>query len=96
MNNLLSLKMRQVSVLVSNGGYGTVQQALSRGVPMILSSVSQDKMRTGPIAEHAGVGIYLPAKRDESGHDTGFRDLDSEELDVSESGSGARETVSGL
>ena len=53
----------KVSILVSNGGYGTVQQALSKGVPMILAGVSQDKAQTGPIAEYVGVGIYLPVEQ---------------------------------
>ncbi|MCJ1297719.1 hypothetical protein MMC08_000507 [Hypocenomyce scalaris] len=50
----------KVSILISNGGYGTVQQALSNGVPMILAGIGQDKAQTGPIAEYTGVGIYLP------------------------------------
>ena len=50
-------------MLVSNGGYGTVQQSLVKGVPMVLSGVSQDKAQTGPIAEWAGVGIYLQVEQ---------------------------------
>ena len=45
-------------MLVSNGGYGTVQQSLVSGVPMVLSGVGQDKAQTGSIAEWVGVGIY--------------------------------------
>ena len=48
----------QVSVLISNGGYGTVQQALRAGIPMIFSGVGQDKLHTGALIEWSGVGIY--------------------------------------
>lgn len=50
--------LKQVSVLISNGGYGTVQQALRAGLPMILSGVGQDKLQTGTLVERSGVGIY--------------------------------------
>jgi UDP:flavonoid glycosyltransferase YjiC (YdhE family) len=52
------LILDQVSVLVSNGGYGTVQQSLRAGVPMILSGVGQDKLHTGMLVNYTGVGIY--------------------------------------
>ncbi|OCL02246.1 glycosyltransferase family 1 protein [Glonium stellatum] len=52
-----------VSILVSNGGYGTVQQALRIGVPMVLAGVGQDKAQTSAIADWAGVAINLAARR---------------------------------
>ncbi|KAF2497128.1 UDP-Glycosyltransferase/glycogen phosphorylase [Lophium mytilinum] len=51
-----------VDVLVSNGGYGTVQQALRAGVPMVLSGVGQDKAQTGGVAAWAGVAIDLQSR----------------------------------
>ncbi|KAF1941841.1 UDP-Glycosyltransferase/glycogen phosphorylase [Clathrospora elynae] len=54
----LDLALPYVSVLISNGGYGTVQQSLSAGVPMILSGVGQDKLHTGTLVNYTGYGIY--------------------------------------
>lgn len=34
-------------VIVCRGGYGTVQQALSNGVPLVISGVAQDKAQNG-------------------------------------------------
>lgn len=48
----------QVSVLITNGGYGTIQQALRAGVPMVVSGVGQDKAHTGGIINYVGTGIY--------------------------------------
>jgi UDP:flavonoid glycosyltransferase YjiC (YdhE family) len=48
----------QVSVLITNGGYGTIQQALRAGVPMIVSGVGQDKSHTGALINYIGNGIY--------------------------------------
>lgn len=48
----------QVSVLITNGGYGTVQQALRAGIPMIVSGVGQDKSHTGALVNYIGNGIY--------------------------------------
>ena len=49
---------KQVTVLVTNGGYGTVQQSLRAGVPMIVSGVGQDKLHTGTLINYKGFGIY--------------------------------------
>jgi UDP:flavonoid glycosyltransferase YjiC (YdhE family) len=53
-----STHITQVSVLITNGGYGTVQQALRAGVPMIVSGVGQDKSHTGALINYIGNGIY--------------------------------------
>jgi hypothetical protein len=53
----------QVDILVSNGGYGTVQQALRAGVPMVLAGEGQDKAQTGGIAAWAGVSISFQKRR---------------------------------
>jgi UDP:flavonoid glycosyltransferase YjiC (YdhE family) len=47
-----------VDVLVTSGGYGTVQQSLRAGVPMIVSGVGQDKLHTGTLVNYTGFGIY--------------------------------------
>lgn len=54
----LDLALPDVDVLMTNGGYGTVQQAIKAGVPMIVSGVGQDKTHTGGIINYVGNGIY--------------------------------------
>ncbi|RAR11281.1 UDP-Glycosyltransferase/glycogen phosphorylase [Stemphylium lycopersici] len=54
----LDLALPYVDVLVTNGGYGTVQQSLRAGVPMIISGVGQDKLHTGVLVNYTGFGIY--------------------------------------
>ena len=54
----LDLALPDVDVLITNGGYGTVQQALRNGVPMIVSGVGQDKSHTGALINYIGNGIY--------------------------------------
>ena len=48
----------QVDVLITNGGYGTIQQSLRAGVPLIVSGVGQDKSHTGALINYIGNGIY--------------------------------------
>lgn len=52
------LTLKQVDVLVTNGGYGTIQQSLRAGVPMIVSGNGQDKLHTGTLINYRGFGIY--------------------------------------
>jgi UDP:flavonoid glycosyltransferase YjiC (YdhE family) len=52
------LTPKQVTVLITNGGYGTIQQGLRAGVPMIVSGIGQDKAHTGGIVNYIGNGIY--------------------------------------
>jgi MGT family glycosyltransferase len=49
----------KVAVLVTNGGFGAVQQCLSFGVPLIISGESEDKAYTAVRVEWSGVGINL-------------------------------------
>lgn len=56
----LDLALPYVDVLISNGGFGTVQQGLRAGTPMLLSGVGQDKNQTGGILNYVGNGIYHP------------------------------------
>ena len=37
----------QVSVLVTNGGYGSVSQALAAGVPIVSAGLTEDKAEIG-------------------------------------------------
>jgi UDP:flavonoid glycosyltransferase YjiC (YdhE family) len=55
-----SAYISQVSVLITNGGYGTIQQALRAGTPLIVSGVGEDKLHTGSILSYIGNGIYNP------------------------------------
>ena len=49
----------QVDVLVNNGGYGAIIQALAQGVPVVVSGEGQDKAVTNAIIEWSGVGIDI-------------------------------------
>jgi UDP:flavonoid glycosyltransferase YjiC (YdhE family) len=51
------------SVLVSNGGYGGVQQALRYGVPMVLAGQSEDKVEVTARTAWAGAAINLATQR---------------------------------
>ena len=46
-------------VIVSNGGYGTIQQGFSAGVPMVLSGMSEDKPEACARAAWTGAAINL-------------------------------------
>ncbi|KAJ3498859.1 hypothetical protein NLG97_g797 [Lecanicillium saksenae] len=47
------------TALVSNGGFGTVQQALFHGLPMVLAGTSADKAETNAHVAWAGAAINL-------------------------------------
>jgi UDP:flavonoid glycosyltransferase YjiC (YdhE family) len=48
-----------VDVMVSNGGYGGTQFALSHGIPLVVAGESEDKMEVAARVEWAGAGINL-------------------------------------
>ena len=52
-----------VDVMVTNGGFGGVQNALAHGVPLVIAGASEDKMEVAARVEHAGVGIKLRTKK---------------------------------
>ncbi|WP_158844972.1 glycosyltransferase [Streptomyces sp. NRRL WC-3742] len=52
-------------VLVSNGGYGGVQNALRHGVPLVVAGASEDKPEVAARVRWAGVGIDLRTGRPE-------------------------------
>lgn len=47
------------SVLVTNGGYGSVTQALAHGLPLVCAGTSEDKKDTAARVTRAGAGIDL-------------------------------------
>ncbi|MGW6283308.1 glycosyltransferase [Kribbella sp. NPDC055071] len=53
----------RTSVLVTNGGYGTVNQALSHGAPVVTAGTTEDKAEVGARIARAGVGIDLRTSR---------------------------------
>ncbi|KAI3399409.1 hypothetical protein diail_7137 [Diaporthe ilicicola] len=46
-------------LLVTNGGYGSVTQALAHGVPLVCAGTSEDKKDTAARVTHLGVGVDL-------------------------------------
>ena len=50
-------------VLVTNGGYGTVNQALSYGVPIVAAGETEDKPDVGARVAWSGAGIDLQTNR---------------------------------
>ncbi len=57
--------MPLVDLVVTNGGYGTVNYALSRGVPLIVAGVNEDKAEVGARVAWSGVGLALQAEAPE-------------------------------
>ena len=51
--------MPQVDLVVTNGGYGTVNHALSHGVPLVVAGINEDKAEVGARVSWSGVGIGL-------------------------------------
>lgn len=51
--------MPKVDVLVTNGGYGTVNQALAAGVPMVVAGTTEDKLEIAARVAWSGAGVNL-------------------------------------
>jgi len=49
----------KVDVLVTNGGYGSVNQAMSFGVPLVTAGMTEDKADVNARVAWSGVGINL-------------------------------------
>jgi UDP:flavonoid glycosyltransferase YjiC (YdhE family) len=49
----------KTSVMVTNGGYGGVQMALSYGVPLVVAGASEDKPEVGARVAWSGAGLNL-------------------------------------
>ncbi|MFI6291662.1 glycosyltransferase [Nonomuraea sp. NPDC050790] len=52
-----------VDVMVTNGGYGGVNTALSHGVPLVIAPATEEKHEVAARVAYAGVGIGLPRRR---------------------------------
>ncbi|MGV0853089.1 glycosyltransferase [Mycolicibacterium phlei] len=52
-----------VDVMVTNGGYGGVHQALAHGVPLVVAGGSADKPEVAARVAHTGAGINLGTAR---------------------------------
>src|SRR5258708_38773144 len=61
--------LHKVDVFVTNGGFGSVNLALSKGVPMVIGGDTEDKGLTANRVSWTGTGINL-----ESGRPTGEKD----------------------
>ena len=48
-----------VDVMVTNGGYGAVQRALSTGVPLVVAGNTEDKPEVAARVEYFGAGVNL-------------------------------------
>ena len=57
------LLLPQVDVMVTNGGYGGVQQALANGVPLVVAGDSEDKPEVAARVRWSGAGIDLHTGR---------------------------------
>jgi UDP:flavonoid glycosyltransferase YjiC (YdhE family) len=53
------LILQSVDLLITNGGYGTVNMALSYGVPIVSAGLTEDKEEVSAHVEWAGIGIDL-------------------------------------
>jgi MGT family glycosyltransferase len=53
----------KVDVLITNGGYGAVQQALSFGVPLVAAGDTEEKAFTAARVSWTGAGINLETRR---------------------------------
>jgi MGT family glycosyltransferase len=56
----LSKILPDADLLVAIGGYGTVTQALSLGVPLVVAGMTEDKPEVSARVTWTGTGIYLP------------------------------------
>lgn len=55
--------MHHVDVLVTNGGYGTVQQALAHGVPIVVAGATEDKPENAARIAWSQTGVRIRAQR---------------------------------
>jgi UDP:flavonoid glycosyltransferase YjiC (YdhE family) len=49
----------RVDVLVTNGGYGSVNQAMSFGIPLVTAGMTEDKADVNARVAWSGVGVNL-------------------------------------
>jgi MGT family glycosyltransferase len=51
--------MPEIDLLITNGGYGTVNMAISHGIPVISAGLTQDKEEVSAHVQWSGAGIDL-------------------------------------
>jgi UDP:flavonoid glycosyltransferase YjiC (YdhE family) len=61
------LLLPHVDVMITNGGYGGVQQALAHGVPLVVAGDSEDKPEVAARVRWSGSGIHLRTGRPSPG-----------------------------
>ncbi|MCJ1259588.1 hypothetical protein MMC24_007427 [Lignoscripta atroalba] len=58
---------KHTDIVISNGGYGTIQHAFKGGVPMVLAGMSEDKPEGNARAAWTGAAINLATQRPQLG-----------------------------
>jgi UDP:flavonoid glycosyltransferase YjiC (YdhE family) len=53
------LVLQSVDLLITNGGYGTVNMALAHGIPIVSAGLTEDKEEVSAHVQWAGIGIDL-------------------------------------
>ena len=81
--------MPRLDLVVTNGGYGTVNHALSHGVPLVVAGQSEDKAEVGARVAWSGTGVSLHT-------DTPSADALRAAVDAVLAGPGFREAAHGL
>jgi UDP:flavonoid glycosyltransferase YjiC (YdhE family) len=51
--------MPEIDLLITNGGYGTVDMAISHGIPVISAGLTEDKEEVSAHVQWSGAGIDL-------------------------------------
>jgi UDP:flavonoid glycosyltransferase YjiC (YdhE family) len=51
--------MPEINLLITNGGYGTVNMAISHGIPVIAAGLTEDKEEVSAHVQWSGAGIDL-------------------------------------
>ena len=55
--------MPEIDLLITNGGYGTVNLAISHGIPVISAGLTEDKEEVSAHVQWSGAGIDLRANQ---------------------------------
>jgi UDP:flavonoid glycosyltransferase YjiC (YdhE family) len=55
--------MPRTSLLLTNGGYGSIQIALAHGVPIVVFGASEEKPEVANRVSWSGVGLGVKSKR---------------------------------
>jgi MGT family glycosyltransferase len=55
--------MPEIDLLITNGGYGTVNMAISHGIPVISAGLTEDKEEVSAHVQWSGAGIDLRANQ---------------------------------